>query len=323
MSFEAVRPGPIDCLQRGLRSLRANWQLVPALAVQLLVILGLTAAGLLALLTGMGIGVVAWLRDLGPDWPQRLAEDLAMVLESAPPPLLPLLLPLAAATAVWTVAFAVGCYLQGGLVGLLAEAESAAGPGLPSWREFRNFSLSRFDRHGRRLFWRYFWLDHLIGAVVLVWALLALVWLLLAAQMAGGGAVTLGVAVGCVGLVPLLLLLFLVSLWSIVATVEAVRPGASVLEAGRRGLDALRRRFVAVLVLGVLGLVGSMAVSAMFAPLRWGAALALGDRLLLSLGTRGALAAAETLASCALTVILVAALVALLGPRRPQPLEAA
>lgn len=314
-------PSAVDCLQRGLRSLRANWQLVPALAVQMLVVVALTLAGFFVLLAALGISVFAWLRTLGPDWPQRLADDLVRTLEAAPPPLVSLLLPLLAATLVWTVAFALACYLQGGVVGVLAEGESAAGPGLPGWRSFRAFSVARFDRQGRRLFWRYFWLNHVIGAVVMVWALLWLVWVLLAVRLASDSDPTLGVAVGCVGLVPLILSLFAASLWSLLATVEAARWGSGVWQASRRGLTALRRQFVPVLVLGALALVGSMAVSAAFAPMRWAAALALGERILLTVGVRGVLLLAETAASCAVVVVLMASLAALLRLRRPEPAE--
>lgn len=315
----------MDCLQRGLRSLRANWELVPALAVQVLLIVGLTLAGVFVLLAALGIGVVSWMRDLGADWPQRFADDLLRSLEAAPPPLLPLVLPLIAATLVWTVAFGLTCYLQGGVVGVLAEAESAAGPGLPAWRSFRAFSISGFDRQGRRLFWPYFWLNHLLGGVLLAWGLLLLAWVALAVRLAADDSVSLGVAIGCFGLAPLALLLLAASWWSMLAMVEMARWGSGVWQAARRGLTALRRHVVAVLVLWLLTVVGSMAISAVFAPLRLGTAFALRDWLLGLFAVRGVLLVAEILASCALSVVLVAALAALLGLRRPEPeaLEAA
>lgn len=323
MSPEPDRPGPVDCLQRGLRSLRANWQLVPALALQALTILALTLAGCLVLLAALGVSVFAWLQNLGPDWPQQVGDDLLRALEASPPALLPLLPALLAASLAWSLAFALTCYLQGGAVRVLAEAESGAGPGLPTWRSFRAFSVASFDCGGRRLFWRYFWLNHLIGAVVLAWGLLLLLWVLLAVRLAVSGDITVGVATGCVGLVPLFLLLFAASLWSLLATVEAARWGAGVWQASRRGLAALRRLFVPVLVLWLLAMAGSMAAGAVFAPMRWAAALALGERLLLSLGARGFLVLAETAVSCAVAVVLVASLAALLRLHRSDMVEAA
>ena len=323
MSAEPDRPGPIDCLQRGLRSLRANWQLVPLLAVQTVLTIALTLAGFLMLLTGLGISVVAWLRGLGPDWPRQLAEDLVAVLESAPPPLMSLLAPLLAATLAWTLAFGLYCYLQGGVVGTLAQGEAAAGAGLPGWRSFRSFSGGGFDRHGRRLFWPYFWFAHLAGAVLLVWLLLVLLLVALATRLAAGPDVSLGVAVGCVGLVPLGLILFAVSLWLMLATVEVARPGAGVWQAARRALTTLRRRLGSVLLIWLLALVGWMMMGAAFTPIRWGIAVASRDSLSAWLAARGALTVAETLANSAVAVVLVATLAAFLGLRRTADEEAA
>lgn len=273
---------------------------------------GLMLAGCFILLAALGVSVVTWLRELGPGWPQQLAEDLVTSLEMAPPALLPLVLPLIAASVVWTVAFGLYCYLQGGVVGVLVESEMAAATGLPGWRSFRRFSVAGFDRQGRILFWRYFWFYHLLGAVALVWMLLVLALGALAALLATGAGTEAGVAIGCLGLVPLGLLLLAASLWSILATIEVARPGAGVWTASRRALGTLRRRLGSALVVCLLALVGWMAVGAAFMPLKWAVTLASGDSMSLWLGGRGALMLAETLAGGALAVALIATLAALI-----------
>ncbi len=313
LSAEHNRRGPIVCLQRGLRSLRANWELIPVLVVQSVLTTGLMLAGFFILLTAVGVSIVARVRDLGPAWPRQLAEELAASLETAPPALISLVAPLIAATLVWTLAFGLYCYLQAGVVGLLAEAEAAAGAGLPGWRSFRSFSVAAFDLRGRRLFWPYFWFNHLLGAVVLCWMLLALGLVALAVGLATGPDVSAGVAVGCVGLVPLGLLLLAIALWSMLATVEVARPGGGVWAASRRALATLRRRLGAVLVIWLLVLAGWMAWGAALAPLRWGAAIAAGDRMVVWLGARGALMLAEVLGYGVMAVVLVATLAALVG----------
>lgn len=315
-------PGPIDCLRRGLRSLRANWELIPVLVAQSWLTAGLLLAGCLVLLAALGVSVVAWVRDLGPGWQGQLAEDLVMSLETAQPALLPLVAPLIAATLVWTLAFGLYCYLQGGVVGVLVEGEMTAAAGLPGWRSFRRFSPAGFDRQGRRLFWPYFWLYNLFGALGLVWLMLVLGLVALAAWLAAGARTEAGVALGCVGMVPLGLLFIAVSLWSLLATMEVARPGTGVWAASRRALVTLRRRLGPVLLICLMALAAWLAVSAAFAPLGWAVALAAGDSLSLWLGGRGALMLAETLAGGVVAVALMATLAALVGMPAVRDAEA-
>ena len=319
-------PGPagaVDCLRRGLKSLRANWQLVPALAAQMLLTTALLVAGFLVLLSGLGVSVVAWLRGLGPDWPRRLLDDLAMGLETGPPELLPLVLPVVAASLVWTLAFGLYCYLQGGVVGVVVEAEIAAGGGSPTWSAFRAFTLGGFDRLGRRLFWRYFWFNHLVGAVLLVWTLLLMTLVLLSLGLASGPRTTIGVAVGCFGLAPLGLLLVAAAVWSLLASVEVGRPGTGVWAASLRALGMMRRRLGPLLLIWLLATAGSLMVGAAFAPVEWALRLATADQLALWLGGRGALLVAESIAHCALFVVVLGALAALPDVRSAPDLGAA
>lgn len=311
MTAEPDRPGTVDCLRRGLRSLRANWELVPVLVAQSWLTVLLLLAGCLILLAGLGVSIVTWVRGLGPDWHRQLAEDLVTTVDTGPPALLPLVAPLIAASIVWTVAFALYCYLQGGVVGTLVEGEMAAAAGSPGWRSFRRVSVAGFDHQGRRLFWRYFWYYHLLGALALVAMLLLLGLIALAMRLATQGSTEVGVAVGCVGLVPLALLLVAATLWSLLANIEVARPGASVRAASWRALGTLRQRPVPVVLIFLAALAAGMVASAALAPLDWLVVIAAGDSISAWLGGRAALMLAETLALSALSVALMATLAGL------------
>ncbi len=312
----------LDCLRRGVASALANWQLAPLLLLQTVLTAALMAGGFLPLLALLGGGVVGRIRAAGSAWPERLADELATSLASPPELSAAWVLPIVTAALVWSLGFLVYCYLQGGLLGTLVSAESQAGSGKPAAAAFRSFSVTHFDRRARGLFWRYFWLNHLIGAVLLGWLLLLTLTLAAAVWLGEGVAPAAGVTLGCSSLVPLGLLLAAVALWSLLATVAAARPASGVLDAGRAALGALRRRPGAVLLLSLLAFVAWVAVGAFFLPLGWGIDLATGDAWLPWIGARGLLMALESLADSWLAVALQAALVALLAGERPAPAEA-
>jgi hypothetical protein len=197
----------------------------------------------------------------------------------------------------------------------------AAGASPPGWRAFRCFSGAFFDLQGRRLFWRYFWLNHLVAAVTLFWMLLLLGLIALSVGLATGPDTTAGVAIGCFGLVPLGLLLLAIAVWSMLAIVEVGRPGAGVWSASRWALDDMRRRFVPLLVVCLLAAAGGMIISAAFVPLEWGVAIVAGDRISIWLGARGVLMLAKSLAGLTLVVALIATLTAIVGLRPAVEVE--
>ena len=141
-------------------------------------------------------------------------------------------------------------------------------------------------------------------------------------SLASGPDTTTGVAMGCVGLVPLALFLVAIAFWSMLATVEVARPGAGVWTASRRALGGMRRRFVPLLVICLLAAAGVLIISAVFMPLELGVAMAAGDRISLWLGARGVLMLAKSLAGHALVVALFASLAALIELRPAGEVEA-
>ncbi len=307
----------LDCLRRGVASALANWQLAPLLLLQTVLTAALVAGGFLPILALLGGGVVGRLRAAGSAWPERLADELATALASPPELSAAWVLPIVTAALLWSLAFVAYCYLQGGLLGTLASAEAQAGPGAPAGAAFRSFSVTGFDRLARRLFWRYFWLNHLIGAVLLGWLLLLTLAAAGAVGLGGGVAPAAGVTLGCISLVALGLLLAVVGLWSLLAPVAAARPGTGVMEAGRAALAVMRSRAGGVLLLSGVAFVAWLVVGSLFMPVGWGIDLATGDDWLPWAGARGLLMAIESLADCWLAVALQAALLALLVGERP------
>ncbi len=313
MAADSGRFGAIDCVLRGARSLGANWELAIAVFLQLLLTAGLMLTGLLVPLAGLGIDLLDGLGGAGRDWPQALGDDLAAGLAAALPA--PLLLALAAALAIWLLAFLVYCYFQAGTVGILALAEHRAGSAAVSRRQFRVISVSAFHQQARRLFWRCFWLDHLLSAVFLLWGFMLAALAGLVGQIAIAGRVGTSVAIGCVGMAPLGAGLLVALWWAVLAVADAGRPSSGVWTAGRRAWQTLKRRFGAVLLLWLLAAVGWMAIGSAALPAAWLIGLGAGDRWSVWLAARGLLAMGESLAGAALFVALLAACLSLLRGR--------
>lgn len=259
------RASGIDCLRRGLRSLRANPSVAVAAWLQQVLTLGLTVAGFVPVLAALGI---SWrsLLSLPPlerllD-PEALAAPLADLLMRGPQIVTDLALALGLASVVWLVATFLFCWFQGGIYGLLHDADRQAAEVTAPWSRFRAATWSGFETASRRLFWPCFKLIHLYLLAVL---LLVLVWslLLLAASSLVGPAE--GLVVSAVGALLLLLVVAplsgvaLVSFW--LAQAELPRPGTTVHAAARRSLAVLRRRPADVLVLFTAYLAGTFVVS--------------------------------------------------------------
>ncbi|HMB53819.1 MAG TPA: hypothetical protein VKU40_10900, partial [Thermoanaerobaculia bacterium] len=175
------RAGGVDCLRRGLRSLRANPSIAVAAWLQQVLTLALTVAGFVPVLAALGI---SWrsLSSLPPldqllD-PEALAAPLANLLMRGPEIVTDLALALGLASVVWLVATFLFCWFQGGIYGLLHAADRQAGEKDAPWPRFRAASWNGFETASRRLFWPCFKLIHLyllaVLLLVLVWSLLLL-----------------------------------------------------------------------------------------------------------------------------------------------------
>ena len=297
----------IDCVRRGLRNARANWELIPVQWLAGWILLALTAAGLVPILLVLGFSVSdlparpdeiePWLGEIGA----RFAEASAGLLAAG-----------LGALFVWTLAFVVFCFFQAGTYGVLYAGDRQAPAGVPaeaSW--FRTFSRRDFSGWGGRHLWRFFWFINLY-AVLVLGAVLFFFLLLAAAIWAGQQwGVPAGIGLGCGGALPFLFAFLVLAVWFALAQADLARESGGVAASSRRGWRVLGRRLGAVLLIGLLMFLVSMALAILFAPFNVLINVALGEHLIAFLASRGVLYALQSFCSSALGVALAASLIAL------------
>lgn len=261
-----MRLSAIDCVHRGLVSLRANWQLVVAQWLQTIAAVVLSFAGLLPPIAVLGLQNLASFEGTPEDWSTLYGDLLSRVAEGVGG-CLPLALALVATTLIWLLAFLVYCYFQGGIFGILVSADRQAAPGPPrGWEWFRTFSTRDFRGWGRRYLWRYFWLLNLILLVSLLWALLALGLAALAVYGAQRWGAMAAIGIGCGSAVPLMFGFLVLALWWNLAMADLALEDSGVWLAARRSLQTLGRRFWAVLLMLVLVVVAGVVGAVVFVP---------------------------------------------------------
>lgn len=319
-----------ECLGRAWLASRANWQLVPLVAVQnFLVSLLLLLSFVPPLVVVAGpppaldwtdpdpVALERWIEELG----RRAGENLPA-----------LGLALVASTVIGLIAAVVWAFVQAGVVGVLAAGDRqapAAGTG-GAWPLFRTFSWREFAGWGNQYLWRFFGFLHLLLLVALVLTagfVLVLAAVGLLTESAGMGAAA---AVGCALLAAFGLVWLLYALWTLAAhpyLVDLVDPAApapagpvagsgrrerraGVVAAAGRGWRLLGRRFgalvgiVAVVVMVAVVLVLPLVLVQMAVELAIPAGAVVAVASLVSI-------VLQTLASAALTVYGLAATVAL------------
>ena len=311
-----LRTTAIDCLGRGLSSLRANWRLVPLYLLESLLVAVLLAVGLLAPLLvvgGEGLGALAGETDPAV-WEALLGRLRDAALERSPA----LAGGLIAMAVLWALALVVYSWFTAGGFGVLWTADRQALPGRSrGWRWFRTFSLRDFAGWGGRHLGRFFWFFNLYALLVLVLGLLAAlltvgsVW---GRERWGDGA---AVGIGCGGSLPLVFLFVVLALCFLPVEADLARPASGVFRAARRGLDVLGRRTGATVVLTLVTVLALAAVAAAFLPVS----------LLVALATHGPARMAarvvvwllQSLVSGAVGVFAAASFVALVRSEESAP----
>lgn len=308
-----------DCLRRGWANLAANWELaalhwVQSTATGLLLLLGLVVP---AVALGLHLLIRSWLTArTAEDFEEVLGASLLRLGENVPV----LALSVLAMLAIWTVAFLVHTYFQAGIYGVLTDAEHRVPPGIYARPAFRAFSLGAFDRWARRHFWRFFWFLNLFGvfgSLVLLAAVVGLVGMVWSGE-AWGTSVLL--SAGCLGALLTLAATLALAVWFLVAQADLAQEGSGPWQACRRGLGVLAGRPGAVLLLLLVFVAASLAVSTLFLPFAFGAGLlGMGDPFS-SLVLQFSLTLLQTLPNALLAVALAGALVALVrSETRSEP----
>jgi|GEM_PF-5711771 len=271
-----------DCLSRGIANLRANWQLVPLLVVQQVVVgvLGLlTVAALFLPLVFFG-GWAASLKNLVGLPPELIGEELFLLLmelvQQDPWTLILMAaIALVPSTLVGVAAVLAFGWLAGGIFGVLRDGEERApveeGVG---WERFRAYSWRKFSDLGGRFMWPYFWFVNYFLVLILLVVFFVLLVMVVLTWVGEAVDPAVAMAVGCGALLPTMALYLGFAFWYLVGLVEVVRgPGegegrfAAVRSASRRAWRVLRRRWAALLVLAVVFMGGSLVVSIGMSPM--------------------------------------------------------
>lgn len=312
-----MRLSAVDCVQRGVASLRANWELVLVQLLQQILVGGIALAGLVPPLAVVGFGLVgaigefeasnplAWGRFLGP-WLDALAANVPALVAAGVATLL-----------IWLAAFLVYCYFQGGIYGVLVAADRQAPPGAGGRSEwFRTYRFQDVRGWGARYLWRFFAFWNLVLALASLWLAVTVAWIALAVwgwKSWGGGA---GIGIGCGGALPVVFGWVALGLWTNLASAALAEEDAGVVPASRLGLAVLGRRLGGVLLILLVFVAAAMAVGIVFAPLSLAFDFVLREQGAASLLAGAILTVAQSLISSLVGIGLVASLVALMRSER-------
>src|SRR6185295_15885386 len=307
-----MRLSAFDALGRGIAHLRAHWALVPWLMTASFLLTQLVAASVVLPVRALGLDfdVKAHLLE-APEAALAWLGDLSSRLEVTPV----LLAALAGSLGLLTLAGFVYCFAQAGLYGVLAAADGAGRDRSPETARAIGRSsaaqASDFAGAGGASFWRYFWLLNLYSLYAGLVVMLALGGVGLVAWAAARWGALSALGMGCGVLIPVVLGGLACWAWYAVARAELSRPRSSVRGAARRGVEILRRRLGAVLLLLVLFGVASMTIQLAFAPFSALSAWFLGDRPFLARATEIFLDVAASLPAAIADVVLAGSLIAL------------
>jgi hypothetical protein len=305
------RLGALDALGRGLANVRANWELLLAQLGAVLLTTMLVIGSLAPLVLALGFSVAAARADPG--------QELTRILSPATWLSAGVLAAVVGALLVGTAAFALYAWFQAGIYGVLVagDRQAGGGPGRPRLL-FRTFSWPDFMGWAARGIWRLFGWYHVYFAILSGAALL--IGALVGGAVLGGmrhGALA-GFGIGCGGALPLVFLLVWASLCAQAAKADVVRAGSGALAAWRRGGRVVGRRLGASLLLLVLMVAASLAVSLLLLPLELLRFVARDD-LGAQLAMQGFTAVVQMLVGTVLGLVFGAAFVALVRAELPDP----
>lgn len=255
-----MRLSAIDSIQHGLLNLRANWQLVIVQFLQTLAVTLIATLGLLPIVFALGFAFVrSTLKNFDASSGSELLER---VLEAG----VPLVVGLLATTLIWTIAFVVFCYFQGGILGVLAAGERQAQPAGAGWKSYYTFSTRLFYELAEQLTWPVFWLVNLF--VVIGTAALAGFGLLAVGPFVlfGEGSEALQIGLGCVALLVFAVFMMFLSVWMQLAQVELALGTRGVLAAAKQALKTTLRRLPGLALLLLLLIVASITMAIVFVP---------------------------------------------------------
>lgn len=304
----AGRLPAIDALTRGFANVRANRELVFVQVASGLLLAASIVVPLLLIFVRLGIPLSVWnTKD-----PEALAKALESIQLDFGQLTSMLGLGLVVMVVVGTLVFVLYCWFQAGTLAVLLAGEAQAPPtrNAPA-AVFRTFTWAGFigwaSRYGMRIFWVYN-LFLLFLTLLLVACTLPI---LLAAWFSEDGVSALGCVMGCGLALPLGFIAVALVLAMMVAQICAVEEGATTMSATRRAFAITGHRLGGLLLLYLLMIVGSLALSILFGVIGLILNLALASAGTLLAVFSAGLGIVEFVLSVGLTLVMTAAIVAM------------
>ncbi len=304
----AARLSGLDALGRGIANVRANRELVVVQLAAGLILAASILVPVLLFFSRLGIPLAIFTADD----PEKVRQALAAVQLDLGQIASTLGLGLLLFLVVGTLVFIVYCWFQAGTLAILVAGEAQAPPVRQAPPAvFRTFSWAGYFGWASRYGWRIFWVNNLfLIFLTLVLAALILPLVLVGRLMAGSGAL-IACAAGCGLALPLGFVSLVLVLAMIVAQICAVEEGATVRSATKRAFSITGNRLGSLLLLYLLLIAGSIAVTILFGSVGLVVKLALAGSGLLLTVVSALLGLVEFVASTGLTLAMTAAIVAL------------
>lgn len=319
----ATRLPALDALSRGFRNVRANRELVLVQIASSLLLAASIAVPLLLFFVRLGIPLRAFAaRD-----PQAIVQALESIELDLGQLASTLGLGLLLLLVLGTLVFLLHCWFQAGTLAVLLAGEAQA----PAVRAapvavFRTFSWSGFVGWASRFGMRIFWVDNLfLSLLTLVLLVLALPFLATAWLSSADSISWAGCLIGCGLALPLGFVVLVLVLAMTVAQICAVEEGSTAFGATRRAFAITGRRLGGLLLLYLLMIIASLAVTTFFAGVGFILNLAISQLPVLQTVLSAGLGVVEFFLSVVLSLIMTAAIVGLVraemrlepGPPRP------
>lgn len=310
----------IDALARGFANVRANRELVLVQVASGLLLAASIVVPLLYFFVRLGVPLKAFTAGTPEALAQSLAEmevDFAQLASTLGLGLLVMLV-------VGTIVFILHCWFQAGTLAVLLAGEAQAPPARTAPAAvFRTFSWSGFVGWASRYGLRIFWVVNLFLLLILLLLLLASLPFLFAAGLSGEEFSLVGCLIGCGLALPIGFALLVIAMAMMVAQICAVEEGSTALGSFRRGFRITGNRLGGLLLLYLLAICGSLAVSTFFGAVGLLARFALGGFPLAHSLLSAGLGVVELVLGVCVTLLMTAAAVALVRCELRRPPAAA
>lgn len=256
-----MRRGILDTLRRGLDNALANWGLIVVRLVELVVIVGITIAAVLAMVVPILVSIGIRIADFGTLTPDEVESTMLTLLERWS-----LLIWIFLGMLLLTIVLvALHSVVAAGCARVQVDGDRMAGPAVDGPRSrYHAFSMARWWAGAKDGWWTVFWIYNLAwGVAGLIFLIPLLPTLVLTLVLRENEPVAIGI--GCLGLVVSLMLMIVVGVVTGIWTNRAIsdwaveRTGAaSALSGAWAAIKAdLGRHVVIALAMIVIAVAGS------------------------------------------------------------------